>query len=148
MVEGQSVSPAQVQTAIRGHRVCRGLHGGGSISESNPGTHSHSRPQNMQRPVWWTVNLRVQSRYRQPFEATKFAESCMVEGQSVSPAQVQTAIRGHRICRGLHGGGSICESSPGTDSHSRPQNLQRPANLHGGGSICESSPGNQCQPMF
>jgi len=25
----------------------------------------------------------------------------MVEGQSVSPAQVQTAIRGHRICRGL-----------------------------------------------
>jgi hypothetical protein len=30
-----------------------------------------------------------------PAEATQFAEACMVEGQSVSPAQVQTAIRGH-----------------------------------------------------
>ncbi len=109
------MSPAQVQAAFRGHRVCRGLHGGGSISESNPGTHSHSRPQNMQRPVWWTVNLRVQSRYRQPFEATKFAESCMVEGQSVSPVLVISASRCFRVCRGLQCTGSTSQSSTGTD---------------------------------
>jgi hypothetical protein len=102
MVDGQSVSPAQVQTTFRGRRICRDLHGAGSICKSSPGTDSHSRPQNFQRPACWTVNLRVQPRYRQP-------------------------IRGHRIRRGLHGEGSICESSPGTGSHSRPQNFQRPA---------------------
>jgi len=39
----------------------------------------------------------------------------MVEVYSVNPAQVKAVIRDHRICRCLHGGGSICESSPGID---------------------------------